>query len=60
MRLDLSDNPITGEAAPALAQMLGRHTGLQVLNLSDTALGDEGVSAVVEALHASSASLQVT
>ncbi len=59
VRLDVSDNPMTGEAASALAQMLGRHAGLQALNLSDTALGDEGVSAVVKALHASSYSLQV-
>ena len=41
-RLDVSDNPMTGEAAPALAQMLGRHPELRALNLSDTALGDDG------------------
>lgn len=50
---------MTEEAAPALAAMLGRHTGLQSLNLSDTALGDDGVAAVVKALHASADSLQV-
>ena len=59
MRLDVSDNPMTGEAAPALAAMLARHAGLVALNLSDTALGDDGVSSVVQALHASSDSLQV-
>lgn len=59
MRLDVSDNPMTEEAAPALGDMLRRHPGLQALNLSDTALGDVGVSAVVEALHASADGLQV-
>ncbi len=50
---------MTGEAAPALAAMLGRHARLRLLNLSDTALGDEGVAAVMEALHAASTGLEV-
>lgn len=59
-RLDLSDNPMTAEVAPALAETLLRHPDLAALNLNDTALTDEGVSAVVQALHASAGSLQVT
>jgi hypothetical protein len=53
VRLDLSDNPMTAEAAPALAQALRGQPGLRSLNLNDTALGDEGVSAVAEARPAS-------
>ena len=50
---------MTGEAASALSQMLSRHTGLQSLNLSDTALGDEGIAAVVQGLPPCADSLQV-
>jgi Leucine Rich repeat len=59
LRLDVSDNPMTGEAASALSQMLSRHTGLQSLNLSDTALGDDGIAAVVQGLPPCADSLQV-
>ena len=59
VKLDLSDNPMTAEVAPALAEMVRRHPELRVLNLNDTALGDEGVSAVAEALSGSAARLEV-
>lgn len=58
-RLDVSDNPMTGEAASALSQMLSRHSELQSLNLSDTALGDDGIAAVVQGLPPCADSLQV-
>ena len=58
-RLDLSDNPMTVEVAPALAATLLRHPELVALNLNDTSLTDEGVSAIAQALHACSGSLQV-
>lgn len=58
-RLDLSDNPMTAEVAPALAAVLLRHPDLVALNLNDTSLTDEGVSAVAQALHTSAGSLQV-
>ena len=50
---------MTAEVAPALAEALLRHPGLVALNLNDTSLTDEGVSAVVQALHGSVGSLQV-
>jgi large subunit ribosomal protein L31/Ran GTPase-activating protein 1 len=58
-RLDLSDNPMTAEVAPALAETLLRHPDLVALNLNDTSLTDDGVSAIAQALHASADSLQV-
>ena len=59
MKLDLSDNPMTAEVAPALAEMIRCHSELRVLNLNDTALNDEGVSAIAEALSASTARIEV-
>ena len=59
LRVDLSDNPMTGAAAPALAAMLRRHPGLLAVNLGDTSLGDDGVSMVLDALGGAAASLQV-
>lgn len=59
MKLDLSDNPMTAEVAPALAETVRRHPELRVLNLNDTALSDDGVSAVAEALSASAARVEV-
>ena len=50
---------MTGEAASALSQMLSRHSELQSLNLSDTALGDDGIAAVVQGLLPCADSLQV-
>ena len=47
-RLDLSDNPMTEEVAPALAEALRRQSGLVRLNLNDTSLKDEGISAIAE------------
>ena len=46
MRLDFSDNPLTAEAAPALAAALARQPALRVLNLNDTGLGPDGVAAL--------------
>ena len=50
---------MTGDAAPAVAAMLRRHPGLLAVNLGDTSLGDNGVSAVLDALAASAPALQV-
>ena len=47
-RLDLSDNPMTEEVAPALAEALRQQSGLVRLNLNDTSLQDEGISAIAE------------
>ena len=47
-QLDLSDNPMTEEVAPALAEALRRHSGLVRLNLNDTSLKDEGILAIAE------------
>lgn len=49
-QLDLSDNPMTSEVAGALAEMLHSQVHLQILNLNDTSLEDEGVSTVAAAL----------
>ncbi|KAK2079896.1 hypothetical protein QBZ16_002291 [Prototheca wickerhamii] len=38
--LDVHDNPITEEAAPALVDLVSRAGGLRRLNLTDTGLGD--------------------
>ncbi len=46
--LDLSDNPMTEEVAPALAEALRRHSKLVRLNLNDTSLKDEGILAIAE------------
>ena len=59
VRLDLSDNPMTAEVAPALAATIRRQSQLKVLNLNDTALSDEGASALAEALSNSSARVEV-
>lgn len=49
-RLDLSDNPMTGEVAESLAAMLKGQPHLRALNLNDTSLEDEGVSTIAQAL----------
>ena len=49
-RLDVSDNPMTSEVAESLAQMLHSQVHLQILNLNDTGLEDEGVSTIADAL----------
>ncbi len=49
VKLDLSDNPMTAEVAPALAETLRGHDELQVLNLNDVALGDKGIESIAEA-----------
>lgn len=59
MRLDLHDNPITGEAAPQLAATLSKQTRLAALVLNDTSLGDEGVGAVCAALAGAAPQLEV-
>lgn len=55
VRLDLTDNMLTEEAAPALAQALRDHPGLRALNLNDTGLGDEGVAVIAEVRNTPSA-----
>ena len=49
-RLDLSDNPITGDVAESLAEMLRGQPHLRALNLNDTSLQDAGVSTIAQAL----------
>lgn len=49
-RLDLSDNPMTGDVAEALATMLQHQPHLRALNLNDTSLEDAGVSTIAQAL----------
>lgn len=44
---------MTEEVAPALAQMLQGQQQLQVLNLNDTSLGEEGTVIIAEALQQS-------
>ena len=59
-RLDLSDNPMTGEVAESLAAMLKGQPHLRALNLNDTSLEDEGVSTIAQALtDAGDCSLQL-
>ena len=52
-RLDLSDNPMTGDVAEALAAMLQQQPHLWALNLNDTSLEDAGVSTIAQALASS-------
>lgn len=49
-RLDLSDNPMTGDVAQALAVMLQQQPHLRALNLNDTSLEDAGISIIAQAL----------
>ena len=49
-KLDLSDNPMTEEVAPALAEALCKQDKLVRLNLNDTSLKDEGIQAIAEVL----------
>lgn len=58
MRLDLSDNPLTEEVAPALAACLAAQPQLQHLNLNDTSLTDKGVTTVCRALAGSAPQLR--
>ena len=41
IRLDVSDNPMTSEVAPALAACIRQQPNLKFLNLNDTSLTDE-------------------
>ncbi|GAX80862.1 hypothetical protein CEUSTIGMA_g8297.t1 [Chlamydomonas eustigma] len=50
VRLDLSDNPMTAEVAPAVAECVRRQPHLKYLNLNDTSLTDQGVKLVCTAL----------
>jgi hypothetical protein len=58
VRLDLSDNPMTEEVAPALAAALAQQPALTALNLNDTSLTDGGVAAVCKALAGAAPKLQ--
>ena len=49
-RLDLSDNPMTGDVADSLAAMLQHQPHLRALNLNDTSLEDAGVTTIAQAL----------
>eukprot|EP00955_Chlamydomonas_euryale_P026366 278381-Chlamydomonas_euryale.AAC.8 len=57
-RLDVSDNPMTAEAAAALAACVAQQPNLTYLNLNDTALTDDGVTEVCRALAAAAPKLQ--
>lgn len=59
VRLDLSDNPMTSEVAPALAAALAQQPQLRALNLNDTSLTDEGVATVCKGLVGAAPELQV-
>lgn len=58
-RLDLSDNPMTEEVAPALASCIANQPSLTALNLNDTSLTDEGITVVCKALAGGAPQLQV-
>eukprot|EP00189_Rhodosorus_marinus_P003257 CAMPEP_0113963168 /NCGR_PEP_ID=MMETSP0011_2-20120614/6350_1 /TAXON_ID=101924 /ORGANISM="Rhodosorus marinus" /LENGTH=527 /DNA_ID=CAMNT_0000975161 /DNA_START=302 /DNA_END=1886 /DNA_ORIENTATION=+ /assembly_acc=CAM_ASM_000156 len=57
--LDVSDNTFGEEGGETLAVALRDQTKLRVVNLRETSLRDRGISAVVDALEASSAVLEV-
>lgn len=59
VRLDISDNPLTEEVAPALADCLAAQPNLTHLNLNDTSLTDEGVQEVCRALAGAAPKLEV-
>jgi hypothetical protein len=59
VRLDLSDNPLTEEVAPALAGVLAAQPGLRALNLNDTSLTDAGIVQVCRALASAAPKLEV-
>ncbi len=59
-RLDLSDNPMTGDVAESLAEMLRGQLHLRALNLNDTSLEDAGVSTIAQALANSGTPLPVS
>eukprot|EP00878_Enallax_costatus_P020701 GHUV01021891.1.p1 GENE.GHUV01021891.1~~GHUV01021891.1.p1 ORF type:complete len:429 (+),score=176.02 GHUV01021891.1:75-1361(+) len=59
VRLDISDNPLTEEVAPALAACLAAQPHLVHLNLNDTSLTDEGVQEVCKALVGAAPQLEV-
>uniref|UniRef100_A0A7S0R6D9 WPP domain-containing protein n=1 Tax=Chlamydomonas leiostraca TaxID=1034604 RepID=A0A7S0R6D9_9CHLO len=50
VRLDVSDNPMTEEVAPALAALIRAQPGLKALNLNDTSLTNDGAVVVALAL----------
>lgn len=57
--LDLSDNPLTEDAADDIATVIDHHPLLRVLNLNDTCLGDHGVEKISSALAKSAPNLEV-
>lgn len=59
MELDLSDNPLTEDAAEGLSNVIKHHACLKVLNLNDTCLGDAGASVVASSLAKSAPNLEV-
>ena len=59
VRLEISDNPLTEEVAPALAACLAAQPNLVHLNLNDTSLTDEGVQEVCKALVGAAPQLEV-
>ena len=58
-RLDLSDNNFNSDAAELLAASLRKHPLLVYLNLRDSGLGEEGTSAVLQALRETGPRLEV-
>ena len=49
-KLELNDNPMSGEVVGPLSALIRGQANLRVINLSDTGLEDEGVSQLAEAL----------
>eukprot|EP00798_Chlamydomonas_sp_ICE-L_P028435 gene28435-31577_t len=58
LKLDISDNPITVDAAPALAQLINSQPKLRVLNLNDTSLTDRGVATICAGLTGAAMDLE--
>lgn len=58
MRLDISDNPMTEEIAPAAAALIRAQPNLKYLNLNDTSLTNDGVVTVALAIAESAPLLE--
>lgn len=50
VKLELMDNPLSSEVSGALAALVRGQPQLRILNLSDTGLGDDGVTELADAL----------
>jgi len=57
--LDLNDNPLTAGSVTGIGKLIELQSRLQAINLSDTSLGDDGVSQLADALIKGAPELQV-